>query len=179
MLQTVKDLVLAAGFEAVGVLNPADCRQSEAVRTCCEQNRCGRYGSCWACPPGVGSLAECRRRVLEYEHLLLFCAVFSLDDPFDIEGMGRGLQAFTRRLDRLADSLAPLPMRFLLFGGEGCDRCERCTYPAAACRHPERLRPSLEGYGFTVSELARQAGLRYYNGEKTVTYFGALLCAEQ
>ena len=56
-----------------------------------------------------------------------------------------------------------------------CGRCASCTYPDAPCRFPEELYHSLEGYGFNVSELAGQAGIRYMNGPSTVTFLGAVL----
>lgn len=34
-----------------------------------------------------------------------------------------------------------------------------------------------EGYGIFVSELAKQAGIRYNNDVNTVTYFGGLVAA--
>ena len=40
---------------------------------------------------------------------------------------------------------------------------------------PERLFPSLEGFGINVTKLAAASGLRYNNGERTVTYFGMVL----
>ena len=64
---------------------------------------------------------------------------------------------------------------FLLLSNEGCGRCTACTYPDAPCRFPQLLHHSLEGYGFIVSDLAKEAGIRYHNGANTVTYFGALL----
>lgn len=64
---------------------------------------------------------------------------------------------------------------FLILSNEGCGRCERCTYPTAECRKPERLFPSLEGFGIHVAKLAESAKVKYINGENTVTYFGMLL----
>ena len=46
------------------------------------------------------------------------------------------------------------------------------------CRHPELAMPSLETYGINVSELAASSGMKYINGQNTVTYFGALLFCE-
>lgn len=43
-----------------------------------------------------------------------------------------------------------------------------------AWRFPDRAMSSLEAYGVNVSELAVQCGMRYINGENTVTYFGAV-----
>ena len=40
---------------------------------------------------------------------------------------------------------------------------------------PERLFPALEGYGIQVMELAKAAGLRYYEGSLWILYFGMFL----
>ncbi|MBE6032659.1 MAG: hypothetical protein E7224_05645 [Clostridiales bacterium] len=46
------------------------------------------------------------------------------------------------------------------------------TVPDAPCRFPEELSPSVEGYGIFVTPLAKKAGIPYYGGPDTVTYFG-------
>ena len=40
---------------------------------------------------------------------------------------------------------------------------------------PEKLFPSVEGFGINVVALASKVGLKYNNGENTVTYFGMLM----
>ena len=68
--------------------------------------------------------------------------------------------------------------KLLILSNEGCMRCNTCTWPEEACRFPEELQPSIEGFGFVVSELAKQAGIPYMNGKNTVTFFGAVLYNE-
>ena len=63
-----------------------------------------------------------------------------------------------------------------MLSNEGCDLCDKCTYPDAPCRFPNRAHGSLEGYGIFVSEIAKIAGINYINGANTVTYFGAVIC---
>jgi hypothetical protein len=58
----------------------------------------------------------------------------------------------------------------------GCGVCEVCAKRTGEpCRFPEKAMPSLEAYCVNVSELARAAGMKYVNGQNTVTYFGAVL----
>jgi predicted metal-binding protein len=58
----------------------------------------------------------------------------------------------------------------------GCGVCERCAkQDGQPCRAPELAMPSLEAYGVNVSALASAAGMKYINGQNTVTYFGAVL----
>ena len=142
----------------------------------CEAGACGKYGKTWACPPGAGTLEECRQRILAFDTLLVFSAKYSLDDPFDYEAMARGAAAFQDLCRELGQRLRALPGGCLLLSNGGCSLCPECTYPDAPCRHPEQAHTSLSANGILVSRLAEQAHIRYNNGPDTVTYFGAAAC---
>lgn len=148
----------------------------EEIRKICENNVCRLYGKTWACPPAVGSVAQCRETCLSYARALVFSAVYPLEDSFDIEGMRDGHARFKELCDRLYETVRTRCGSFLLLSNEGCSRCAVCTYPGSPCRMPDKLFPSLEGFGIYVAKLAASAGVRYSNGANTVTYFGMLLC---
>lgn len=162
-------------FFETGALDPGALVYYPEVREICAGNGCGNYGKSWACPPAVGTLAECRERIGQYENMLLFSSKYDLEDSFDFEGMHASLHKFKQTVASFRSDIQKLLPRYLLLSNEGCGQCETCTYPHAPCRFPERLCHSLEGYGFLVSELAKSAGMHYHNGTNTVTYFGALL----
>ena len=175
ILTKVTDLAVQCGFLECGYVKVKNLKYYPEVRAICEGNLCRNYGSSWACPPGVGTIAECTERVRQYENMLLFSCKYELEDSFDFEGMSAGLLAFKERVDVFHRQLNSVLSDFLLLSNEGCGRCQICTYPDAPCRFPHLLHHSLEGYGFVVNELATEAGIRYNNGINTVTYFGALL----
>ncbi len=162
------------GLWEYGLLPTEKIPFSEEVRALCRDNACGRYGTSWSCPPAVGTVDECRARCLAYTHVLVFSAKYDLEDSFDFEGMQAGMRAFKTVCARLDDAARKHLTRFMLLGNEGCGRCEKCTYPDAPCRFPERLYPAIEGHGIMVNQLAARAGIRYINGPDTVTYFGGL-----
>ena len=171
----VEVLAGQAGFTEYGYVPVGSLRFSGEIRKICEGNSCRSYGTTWACPPAVGTLEECRRRVERFDTMLLLTKRYDLESSFDFEAMGAGLKDFKKTVDRFHTALAPVLPEFLLLSNEGCGRCAECTYPEAPCRFPELLHHSLEGYGFVVSGLAEEAGVRYNNGPGTVTFFGALL----
>ncbi len=168
-------LCRSLGFEAGEVPLSALVFHPE-IRAICEENGCRNYSKSWACPPAVGTLEECRARCLDFARFLLFSRAYVLEDSWDFQGMGEAHRDFQRQTDRLDEALGALglPGRPLILSNEGCIRCRRCTWPDAPCRFPEKLHPSLEGFGFVVSELAKAAGLSY-RAENGVVYFGALL----
>ena len=167
--------LLEAGFLDSGVLKTQGLRYHDDVRKLCEDNKCGAYGTTWACPPAVGTLDECRKRVESFSEMQLFSRAYLLADEFDFAAMKKAMHDFKERVAELETRLEPYLGSFTIMSSESCDRCKKCTYPDAPCRFPEKLHHSLEGYGFYVSELAAQVGMRYINGRSTVTFFGAVL----
>ncbi len=166
------------GISQYGVIPSSDITFEEGIREICKGNACRLYGTTWACPPAVGTVEQCRERCLQYQKAMVFQAVYPLTDSFDFEGMMQGHASFKKLCDQLYLLVKAQTSSFLLLSNEGCNRCETCTYPESPCRMPERLFPSLEGYGINVARLAAKAGVRYHNGENTVTYFGMLLYDE-
>ena len=148
---------------------------SPEVAEACRANRCGRYGTCWTCPPGVGTMEEWQERVLQYANGLVFTYKCQLEDSFDFEGMNEGRLKAMAILRRMMEALRQEGRPFLALGCEGCDLCPSCSYPDNPCRHPDRAVVSVEACGVNVVQLARDSGVRYYNGANTVTYFCILL----
>lgn len=171
----LKEAAGNCGCSEYGLIRTEVLRFYPEVRRICEGNSCGSYSKTWACPPAVGALDECRERVGKYMNMFLFSRKFDLEDSFDFEGMHQGMVDFKETVDRLAERVKPVLPGALILSNEGCGRCKKCTYPDAPCRFPDKLYPSIEGFGFIVSELAKQAGIRYNNGPDTVTFFGAVL----
>ena len=140
---------------------------------------CHHYNSTWACPPAVGTVEECRERVLKFDYLQLFSEAYYLPDASDWDSMKPAVIDFKRDVTRLNSLLDPTKNGMQILSNDSCELCKQCTYPDAPCRNPGKLHHSIEGYGFYISELARQAGIPYYNGKDMITLFGAILYNEQ
>lgn len=174
-VEKLERLAAQAGFARFQVIPSHRVSFSQEVRRLCEQNACGQYGKSWACPPGVGTVEECKARCLAFTHVLVFSNFYPLEDSFDYEGMQRGHREFAKAC-REFSRLLPRGMRehSVLLSNEGCAHCAQCTYPDAPCRFPQELSPSVESYGIWVNLLAKEAGIPYHNGKDTVTYFGGI-----
>lgn len=149
---------------------------SKGVRDLCEMNNCGHFGKSWACPPGVGTLEECKAKILAFENVFVFTTKHELEDSYDFEGMMEGKD----RHDEICENVTAFfhdifPGDILVLSGESCSRCSQCTYPDAPCRFPEKLSPSVESYGVEVNRLAKTVNVNYINGANTVTYFGCIM----
>ena len=102
-----------------------------------------------------------------------------LEDSFDIEGMleaGKLHNDLAQAISRWAREAGAFGEDWLHLGAGGCRLCPVCAKRTGEpCRHPHDAMASLETYGVAVSELAASCGMKYINGQNTVTYFGAVL----
>ena len=177
VFQRMTDLALSLGSFRAAII-PVETIETDAVfRDMCAANACGNYGRNWMCPPDVGDIHELMAELRTYSYAMVYQTVSELEDSYDFEGMMEAgarhnhLMAELRR--RLAEE--PLP-RVLHLGAGGCRMCEVCgKRTGEPCRQPDLAVASLETYGVNVSKLAAAAGMKYINGQDTVTYFGAVL----
>ncbi|MFV0436008.1 MAG: DUF2284 domain-containing protein [Desulfopila sp.] len=146
----------------------------DEVRSLCEKNVCGQYGTCWACPPAVGTIAECRERCLAYTQAGLFTTVSALRSHYDIEGWKTARKQHEKVTDAVVNEFRKYDKDLLALSTEGCMVCKKCTYPDAPCTHPQRMYPATEGFGIMVVQLAKICQVKYNNGPNTVTYFSML-----
>ena len=150
-------------------------------RTMCESNACGKYGKCWTCPPDAGNIHDLINSLQAFSRVLVYQTVSELEDSFDIEGMYEAGNRHNKLLQSLMElyNESTLGCQVMHLGAGGCKFCERCAKEdGIPCRFPDKAVSSLETYGINVSELAKSGGMKYINGQDTVTYFGAIFIAD-
>ena len=132
------------------LLDTADIKVQERVRTICKQE-CERYGSTWACPPAVGELPECEKKIHSFPQAIFFSSVA------EVFLEGEGYETFT-------------------LSTESCDYCKRCAYlDGKPCRFPEHMHPCLESYGVVVNEIVEREQMEYNLGGNTILWFSMVL----
>ena len=170
-------LALSLGAFRAAVIPVSDVETDASFRDMCASNVCGNYGRNWMCPPDAGDIHDLMAELRTYSYALVYQTVSELEDSFDFEGMVEA----KRRTYPLAQSMREIfkncgIKKVLHLGAGGCGVCKSCAKQTGEpCRFPEKAMPSLEAYGFNVSALAKSAGMKYINGQNTVTYFGAVL----
>ena len=139
-----------------------DFRDAEKFIGFCRE--CGRYGRSWACPPH----AEDPEAVLASGKFIFLAAEKIVPEPSLLAERDSGrvrklseemLRAVRKRTDvRLLELEKAYPGSRAFFAGS-CMLCpaEECTrISGAPCRYPDRIRPSLESYGFDIGRTASQ-----------------------
>ena len=155
-------------------ISPVDIPFTKEVRAACEANLCGRYGKSWACPPGAGDWEELRDHYKNYKNALVYTTKHDLEDSFDIEGMDEGRIQHEKLDQTVLGLLENEKEPFELLGAGSCSLCEKCTYPDAPCRFPQKAKRSMEACGIDVVSLSKSCGINYTNGANTVTYFSVI-----
>ena len=171
----IADYLLSPEIFEQSIIETTDIPFSSEVISMCEANRCGKYGTCWTCPPGVGKMSELESRIKEFKKACVFTCKYTLEDSFDLEGMIEAKEKTKRTLNDIIERLSADNVNFMALGCSGCTICEKCTYPEAPCRYPNKAIPSVEACGIYVPDLAKTAGINYINGANTITYFCMIL----
>lgn len=147
---------------------------SERVRYIC-RTECPMYDTTWACPPAVGSVAACQRRVMAFDEGLLIATATEVGDIADIQ------QTLATRADHEAVTRQALDMvraqaaQTLTLSTEACAHCEHCTWPDAPCRFPDRMFPCVESHGILVTDLVEKHGIDFLEQGNIVTWFSLIL----
>lgn len=155
-------------------VDPKALEFSERVRWICE-NECGRYGKSWACPPGVGTLEECRARCLSFENCLVIATITEVADIADIEETLATRGDHEQITDETADILRELGARPFVLSTESCALCPRCAIlDGQPCRLPEKMHPCVESQGINVVPVLEENGLEFQFGCNVVTWISML-----
>ena len=105
------------------ILDTKDITIQERVRTIC-QEECERYDSTWACPPAVGTLQECEKKIKSYPQAVFFSSVAEVSDIMNMEEMlstRRAHEDLTtevgiQRISKVAQVIVPFMAADILIG---------------------------------------------------------------
>lgn len=158
---------LETSFEAIarkwGVdvypLEITKIRPSQSMRLKCQVPLCEYYDVCKTCPPHIPSVAEFREALLDYSKAFL---VVLREKIQDLEIYRKDFRAELRLAEIVSDLERSAFQHgfYQAFGLSvgGCKLCDECAPPGEPCRHPFKARPSPEGFGIDITELAREVG---------------------
>ena len=163
------------GFEHCGPLDPVTIELKEEVREMCASGKCAMYDKRWSCPPGCGTLEECREFLSGYTHGILVQSVGELEDSFDIEAMMETESTHKERFYAMRKALLNAGVEAMAAGAGCCTICKECTYPDAPCRFPEQKISSMEALGMLVVDVCKANGLGYNYGANTIAYTSCFL----
>lgn len=171
LLQRIQSI----GFSHVQELDISTLQPREDIRATCADNSCGQYGKFWTCPPGCGTLDQCRQQISQYQTGILVQTVGQLDDEFDWDGMKATEDRHKALFSLLQQDLGEEYPDMLLLSAGTCPMCATCTYPDAPCRFPKKRISSMEAYGLLVLQVCMDNGMQYSYGSTSIAFIGCIL----
>lgn len=145
---------------------------SDRVRMICE-HECPRYNTTWACPPAVGSVEKCKEKCRLYPEFLMLSTVSEVDDISDMEETLATREQHEQLTYDIAQMIKEQGCEIMVLSTESCAQCERCAYPDAPCRKPDKMFPCVESHGILVTDICEKHGMEFFNGN-IVTWFSLI-----
>ena len=159
-------------------IDPKGIEYSDRIRWICE-HECPMYGKTWACPPGVGSVAECAAKCKGYNSCLMIGTITEAEDITDIAETLKTRpehEAITAQVQQMFREQGIEPY---ILSTEACSVCERCAIlDGQPCRKPERMHPCVESHGINLIPTLEENGLPFQYGENMVTWYSMLFFNE-
>ena len=155
-------------------IDPKELEFNTRIRWICE-NECPMYGKSWACPPGVGSLNQCKGKCLVHENCLLISTIVEVDDIADMEETLATRPDHEALTNEVADIMKELGAEPYILSTEACTVCETCAIlEGKPCRFPEKMHPCVESHCINVVPILESRGLEFQFGANVVTWISLL-----
>lgn len=155
--------------------DPKELEFSERIRWIC-RNECPKYGTTWACPPGVGTVPECQAKCLAFHNCLLISSIAEVQDIADIEETLATRPAHEALTEQVGQLLKEQGVQPYILSTQACAICDRCAIAdGQPCRFPEKMHPCVESHGINVVPVLEKLGLEFQFGSNIVTWISLLL----
>ena len=155
-------------------ITPEELEFNQRIRWIC-QHECPMYGKSWACPPGVGEVAECEKKCKRYVNCLMISTITEVNDISDINETLATRPEHEKLTNQVRDLMREQGVNPYILSTEACAVCERCAYlDGLPCRLPGKMHPCVESHGINILGLLDELGLSFQYGENVVTWFSLL-----
>ncbi len=154
-------------------LTPDEIEYNDRVRMICKKE-CPRYGTSWSCPPAVGTVEECVDRCRQYDDVLFFSSIAQVQDIMNLDESLATKAEHEKMTHLIEQYLRDHSVETYALSSDSCAACEKCTYPKAACRHPEQMFPCIESHGIIVANLVDKFAMDYFLGEQYIVWFSLI-----
>lgn len=159
-------------------VDPKGLEFSDRVRWIC-QHECSMYGTTWACPPGVGTVEECKAKCMSYNKCLLISSITEVADISDLQATLATRADHEALTDQVGELLRSLGVEPYTLSTEACAICKHCAYlDGQPCRHPEKMHPCVESQGINIIPTLEANGLEFQYGSNVVTWVSLLLFSD-
>ena len=155
-------------------IDPRGLEFSDRIRWICE-HECPMYDKTWACPPGVGPVAECRAKCMKFENCLLIATITEVEDIADINETLSTRPEHEQVTNQVRDLMREQGVEPYILSTEACTICARCAYlDGLPCRLPGKMHPCVESHGINLIPTLENCGIEFQYGSNVVTWVSLL-----
>lgn len=139
---------------------------------------CANYGKNYACPP-TGMDMKARLLAFNYAHVLM--DKVKLDGNMDKSAVIAAFTTAKERFNAILREYEALNIGSIALAPGSCMLCEKCSRASGnPCRHPDKMRVSMEAYSLEISRLAKDLfaiDIQWYVDKQPeyLTLIGAIL----
>ena len=108
-------------------IDPKGLEFSDRIRWICE-HECPMCGKTWACPPGVGTVAQCHGKCAEFDSCLLISTITEVADIADMEATLATRPEHEKLTNQVRDLMREQGVNPYILSTEACAVCERCAH---------------------------------------------------
>jgi len=177
LVAAVSQLVQQSGANASVFFEAELLVPERRIRELCLENRCGKYGKHYMCPPYVGSVAEIESRLSRFRRGVLLQYSRPLDVRNDPSGLRQTKIDFHSIVLLIEESLKKNGAGEVwgMIGGS-CELCLVCRATTVEpCLYPDKARTSLESMAVDVMALLDKLGLDNRFRPDRITWTGCVL----
>lgn len=148
-------------------ISSSDVVFSEDCLKYCIENKCGKYGKNWMCPPAIGTMQDNKSKCMKYSSCLIILKDYDKEEDknFSYNDYLEIMKDFQVKTYHIKKELINNGYNVLVLGAGCCTLCEKCNYPSE-CLNKEKTIPSLEAYGIDCFKTCVNNGLNIVNNNK-------------
>ena len=169
-------LVLAQqeGFKAA-LTTPRQVPVDGRFRAFCEENRCGKYGANYSCPPDCGPVDVLHQKLLAEEHVLVVQTIWDIKGYDDKASVQHAKMEHNKAVLCLMEKMKAKGYSGFCSGYNGCPLCDPCRRVMnQPCAHPDRKISCMSAYCIDVQALAERCRLEFAWASDKLYLFGII-----
>jgi predicted metal-binding protein len=159
-------------------LDPKSLEFSPRIRWICE-HECPMYDKTWACPPGVGTVEQCKAKCLGYQNCLLVGTIVEAEDISDLHATLATRPEHEAVTNQVRQLMRQQGIEPYILSTEACAICDHCAYAdGQPCRHKDVMHPCIESHGINIIPTLEENGLDFQYGSNIITWYSLLFFNE-
>lgn len=173
------ELAREEGF-AAALTTPGQVPVDSRFRVFCEENRCGKYGANYSCPPDCGPVEVLHQKILTEDQILVVQTIWDIKGLEDKEAVQNAKMAHNTAVLRLMEKMKAKGYAGFCSGYNGCSFCEPCRRVMnQPCAHPDLKISCMSAYCIDVQQLAERCNLKFAWAEDKLYLFGIIAFHEK